>query len=57
MRDAVGDYACLPAARAGQNEHRPVSGFDSLTLLGIELGEKGQLRGDTSSNFTGHAEY
>jgi hypothetical protein len=42
MRNAVGDDARLAAARAGQNEHRPVSGFDSLTLLRIELGQEGQ---------------
>jgi hypothetical protein len=44
MRNAVCDDARLPATRAGENEHRPVSSFDGLTLLGIELGEKRQLR-------------
>ena len=37
VRDAVGDDARLPAARARQNQHRTVSGLDSLALLGIEL--------------------
>jgi hypothetical protein len=45
MRNAIGDNTRLPAARAGENEHRPVSSFDSLTLLRVELGEKRQLRG------------
>jgi hypothetical protein len=38
MRNAIGDDARLPAAGASQNEYRPVSGLDSLTLLRIELG-------------------
>ena len=31
--DAVGDDARLAAARAGQDEHRPVGGFDGFALL------------------------
>jgi hypothetical protein len=42
MSDAVGDDASLPAPGASQDEHRPVGGFDSLTLLRIELVEERQ---------------
>src|SRR5579872_2363549 len=44
MSNAVSDDARLPAARTSQNEHRPVSGFDRLTLLRIEFREKRQLK-------------
>ena len=42
MGDAVGDDARLAAARAGQDQHRPVSGFDGFALLRIELIEERQ---------------
>src|ERR1700690_2522192 len=44
MGDAEGDDARLPAARAGQDEHRAVGGLDSFTLLRVELGEERQSR-------------
>ena len=44
MGDAVGDDARLAAARAGQDEHRAFGGFDSFTLLRVELGEERQGR-------------
>ncbi len=44
MGDAVGDDARLAAARAGQDEHRAIGGFDGFTLLRIELGEERQSR-------------
>jgi hypothetical protein len=42
VRDAVGDDTRLAAARAGEDEQRALGGLDSLTLLRVELGEKGQ---------------
>ena len=33
VRDAIGDDARLAAARAGENQHRPVDGFDGFALL------------------------
>lgn len=42
MGDSVCDYARLPAAGAGQDEHRAIGRFDGLTLLRIELREKRQ---------------
>ena len=44
MGNAISDDARLPTACAGENKYRPVSGFNSLTLLRIELGEKRQLK-------------
>src|SRR5690349_3717315 len=44
MCNAISNYAGLPATRARQNEYWPVGGFDRLTLLRIELGEKRQER-------------
>ena len=38
--DAIGDDARLAAARAGQDQHRPIDGLDRLPLLRIELGEE-----------------
>src|SRR5437764_12870837 len=43
MSNAVGDDASLSAAGAGQNEHWPVSGFNSFALLWVELRHKRQL--------------
>jgi len=40
--DAVGDDAGFAAARAGEDEHRALSGFDGLALLRVELIEKRQ---------------
>jgi len=34
--------ARLPAARARKDEHRAFGSLDGLTLLRVELGEKGQ---------------
>lgn len=42
MRDAISYDARLPATRASKNQHRPVGGFDSFTLLGIKLIKKRQ---------------
>ena len=42
MGDAVRDNPCLPATGAGENEQRTFAGFDSFTLLRIELVEEGQ---------------
>src|SRR5262249_21387993 len=42
IRDAVSDDACLAAPRAGEDQHRPVGGFNGLTLLRIELIEERQ---------------
>ena len=38
----IGDDAGLAAARAGQDQHRPVGGFDGFALLGVELVEERQ---------------
>ena len=37
MSDAVGDNPRLAATRAGEDEERTLAGFDSFTLLRIEL--------------------
>ena len=42
VSDPVGDDTRLPAPGAGQNEHRPLSGLDSLALLRIQLIKKRQ---------------
>ena len=41
MRDAIGDYAGFAAARAGEDQHRALGGFDGFALLRVELVEKG----------------
>ena len=54
--DAVGDDPGLAAARAGEDEHRPVRGFDGFALLRIEFFEKRQMwngSGVHCLNFTG----
>jgi len=43
-RNPVRDYTCFPGARPGQDEHGTISGFNSLTLLRVELGEERQKR-------------
>src|SRR5262249_31669017 len=56
MRDSICNDAGFAATSSGQNERRPLGGFDRLTLLRIELGEKRQRRngsGDAYWNFTG----
>ena len=40
--DAVSDDASFAAARAGEDQHRALGGFDGLALLRVELVEKGQ---------------
>ena len=40
--DAIGDDARLPAAGAGEDQHRALGGFDGLALLRIQLVEKRQ---------------
>ena len=40
--DAISDDARLPAAGAGQDQHRALGGFDGFTLLRIQLVEKRQ---------------
>ena len=42
MGNAVSNDARLPAARARKDEHRAFGSLDGLTLLRVELGEKGQ---------------
>ena len=37
IRDAVGDDPRLAAARPGEDEHRPVRGFNGFSLLRVEL--------------------
>src|SRR5579864_2665553 len=44
VSNAISNYARLPAARAGEDKHWPFGGFNSLTLLRIELVEKRQSR-------------
>ena len=39
MRDAVGEDARLPGARAGDDEERPLGGEDGLALGLVEVGE------------------
>jgi len=41
--DAVGDDPGLAAARAGEDEHRPIGGFDGFALLRVEFFEKRQF--------------
>ena len=41
VRDAVGEDAGLPRARAGDHEQRPFGGQDRLPLGGIQVGEVG----------------
>ena len=40
VSNPVGDRLGFTAARAGQNQYRPIGCFDSFTLLGIEAREK-----------------
>ena len=42
MCDAIGDNTGLPATGTGEDEQRTLTGFDSFTLLRIELVEEGQ---------------
>ena len=43
IRDAEGDDPGLAAARAGQDEHRAVRGFNGGALLRVELVEERQM--------------
>jgi hypothetical protein len=40
MHNPIGNYTSFAAARTGQNEQRPVHGFNGFALLGIEFGEE-----------------
>ena len=46
VRDAIGEDAGLPGARAGDDEQRPFGGEHGLPLRGIEVGEVLLRRGD-----------
>jgi hypothetical protein len=39
LRDAVGEHARLPGARAGNDEKRPFGGKDRFSLRRIKVGE------------------
>jgi hypothetical protein len=39
MRDAIGEHARLPGARAGDDEKRPLGGKDRFSLRRIQVGE------------------
>ena len=40
VSNPVGDDTCLPAARAGEDQHRAVGGFDGFALLRVESGRR-----------------
>ena len=44
MGDAVGDNPGLTAARPGEDEDRPVRGFNGFALLRVEFIEERQVR-------------
>ena len=43
ISDAIGNNTRLAAARPGQNQQRPVNGFDRFALLGVEFFEERQF--------------
>ena len=43
MGDAIGDDPRLAAARARQNEHRPIRGLNGFALLRIQFVEERQF--------------